>query len=551
MKYINKEYFVLLFLLFQFTVFSQTWEHWYGKEGYYVSSRDVFEHYDKGYIISGVIKPPDYINNVSWLIKTDINGDTIWTKILIGGESLFVRESSSTDDGGILLCGTLYDNSGEHLPFATKLNSCGEKEWCTLIDLNEDTPAGMDIIETAEGNIGFLVYSSILREKTHLYMLDPYGEVLWKTNVCSRDNYPDSRQTLPEKINLTNSGDFIIAGRVYWKNPWDDLFPIRNFFAKVDNNGIEDWVLPFGINDTIFGHAYNIVEKADGSLLGLGFYWPENKKNYLSHSSLPNNLNRKNTLEYSYANGMIMHMDKYGNELNYFIADFSDIDTNYRYQKFTSLQYIDSLAIIGGVFDNDQNINVGEIAIDTNFFDDNFNVYYKRKHPNNVGYNRSVLSFDNKVLFSSTDSEGDDRMFLTKLNQNLEQDSVYTVNYTYDSLCNHLIESGFIYFNDCNIITAINTPTPKEYQAAKQRIPLKIYPNPASNQLSIELENTEYYGNLSLQIIDILGVQVYESPISKGQNEFNLNVVHWQNALYLVQIVHKGKLLGSGRFIKM
>ncbi len=71
---------------------------------------------DGGYIVEGRIVNGVPINSDIYLIKTDPNGDTLWTREFGGGgtdEGRFVRQ---TRDGGYILCGvTSMGNSGTYL----------------------------------------------------------------------------------------------------------------------------------------------------------------------------------------------------------------------------------------------------------------------------------------------------------------------------------------------------------------------------------------------------------------------------------------------------
>ena len=525
-----KKYILVLLSCFQLVGFSQDWEHWYGKEGNTVENSDVFEHYDKGYILSGIIWSEDVYHSSSWLIKTDINGDTLWSKVLMANPGLLLRGSSPTSDGGILLAGSIIKSEpDESFAFAAKLNACGEEEWCILISLNEELCRGTDIIETPDGNIGFLVYTSNQRD-VYLYKINSNGVILWKTNVCSRDNHPDCRVPIAYSISSDINGNFLVSGGVYWKNPWDDLYPIRPFFSLVLTNGQEQWVLPFGIEENIHGNGNNMIIDKD-ILIGFGTKWTDSGRRH----------------------GLIVSIDYFGNIIDYHVINPTEIQPNY----ISSILYNAVLINNNYYFKSSSGIEetgypASIFFTSKDIFGDDFEIFDEIQYPNcHWPIPMIQKTFNNKILNGLADNEGDSRIYLTKLNQNLEQDSIYTAAYTYDSLCNQPIESGFIYFNDCNIITAIDTPTPEEYQAAKQKILLSIYPNPTNEQLTIKMENTGYHHSLQLQIVDIMGVPIFNATINNSQQEFKLNVKQWQKSLYLVQIIREGKLVGSGRFVKM
>lgn len=80
----------------------QDWIRIYG-EGQSALCRDVIEDYDKGYIISGMISNYRF----AWILKTDINGQTLWDKRFgTGLYQVWTRNIEKTADGGYIFCGT-------------------------------------------------------------------------------------------------------------------------------------------------------------------------------------------------------------------------------------------------------------------------------------------------------------------------------------------------------------------------------------------------------------------------------------------------------------
>ena len=107
----------------------QRWSTTFGTHNEYDGVYDLLEDYDKGYYLVGydVI---DNSNGEGWNLKTDINGNLLWDRKLIHpsvSEGFTVCQDSF---GNKYIAGI--DFSEISWPFLLKLNSCGEKEWCTL-----------------------------------------------------------------------------------------------------------------------------------------------------------------------------------------------------------------------------------------------------------------------------------------------------------------------------------------------------------------------------------------------------------------------------------
>ena len=68
---------------------------------------DVFESYDSGYMLLGTLVDNDMINRMNVLLKTDVNGNILWTRYI--GDPLYQRafaRFTPTQDGGCILVGS-------------------------------------------------------------------------------------------------------------------------------------------------------------------------------------------------------------------------------------------------------------------------------------------------------------------------------------------------------------------------------------------------------------------------------------------------------------
>jgi hypothetical protein len=116
---------------------------------------------DGGYIISGETWRPGAL---SWqidfyLIKTDANGDTTWTRTFDGFESTDVgRSAQQTLDGGYIIAGYTNDYPGNHDVFLVKTNTNGDKVWTKNLGRNIGSypyDEGWSVQQTTDG--GYIV----------------------------------------------------------------------------------------------------------------------------------------------------------------------------------------------------------------------------------------------------------------------------------------------------------------------------------------------------------------------------------------------------------
>ncbi len=94
----------------------------------------------------------------------------------------------------------------------------------------------------------------------------------------------------------------------------------------------------------------------------------------------------------------------------------------------------------------------------------------------------TIITFDNKIMACCTFyPDGNWDTYLYKLNDSLQEDTLYNVQLTYDSLCPNNIVSDTITLN-CGIWVNTNEP-----YTTKEGSKLIIYPNPATDKINIQL----------------------------------------------------------------
>jgi hypothetical protein len=79
---------------------------------------------------------------------------------------------------------------------------------------------------------------------------------------------------------------------------------------------------------------------------------------------------------------------------------------------------------------------------------------------------------------------------------------------------------------------------------------IKTYPNPASTDINIAFQNTEYHMDMMLDCFDIYGRQVHNEKIWKGQQETRIDIREWAKGLYFAVVKIEGNVAGTGRFAK-
>jgi len=163
-------------------------------------------------------------------------------------------------------------------------------------------------------------------------------------------------------------------------------------------------------------------------------------------------------------------------------------------------------------------------------------------------------TFDNKYILASNilqPGQTTSNILFRKVNQDLEQDTLYPGNYTYDSLCRRTIESGIIDLAGCDVITSIGEiPTLEEYNKNLQSIPIKASPNPScTGEILLEMENTGLYSNMQLKVYDVFGKQIHSEKVYPHQGATRLDVSNWSSGMYIVTIFSNGQARGKYKVV--
>jgi hypothetical protein len=174
-------------------------------------------------------------------------------------------------------------------------------------------------------------------------------------------------------------------------------------------------------------------------------------------------------------------------------------------------------------------------------------------------FSDAVTTFDNKLLLVGGFWDGIWRSHAYKLNSDLEYDTLYSYPFVYDSLCPYPIASDTIPM-DC-VVVGINDPINNPDQET-----LKVYPNPVSDILHIEIPNylktelsnqvfniiTVYYQwhSVFLGITDLFGRNVYSKEIPQSDHKCDINVSGWDNGIYIIRLTYNHNTIATCKFVK-
>ncbi|MEZ5082405.1 MAG: T9SS type A sorting domain-containing protein [Bacteroidales bacterium] len=519
--------FVLIVAIFLGTLssISQKWEHIYGEPNRNDLADDIIETYDKGYyIVAG------YEGN-GWNIKTDINGYGLYDKFLF--HDLYQHRNfggaAIDDNGNIYVCGGILMDAS--WPIVTKYNSCGEKVWCRVF-INDYFEDGVcwDILVTDNDKIIVLIHhnSDDQVDQILLYCLNSEGDLLWTKPYASKNEHPEIAVAIGYNLNYYNNSYFI-DGYCYWPYPGNPgQVYLRPLFIKIDSLFNEEWVLPFGVADSIVGEAYGTIALNDSVYFGMGV--------------------RRSSATYN-QNSLLMFFNDQGEEIGYNQIANEDFGENVEFNLMAKIAPIDDTSFVTKFYiGKNDTVYHGETVIDTSG-----TIHEMQIRGTGGAIPDMIKTQDNNFLVAIEveENKGDKDIWVYKFDKNLESVPFDTNTYVYDSLCPGGIQSGSIDITDCLIWTDVKEmPSPKEYFASLQSVNITAFPNPAKkSDITLSFTNTEHFENMELRFFDVFGKKVHSQKIYKYQGESKVNIQNWKPGIYVALVYSGGRVVAKTKFV--
>lgn len=196
-----------------------------------------------------------------WLIRTDPEGNSLWSRILGGsGDDVgyFVRE---TEDGGHIVVGsTASFGMGEERLWLIRMDGNGSLIWDETFGgfVHSSGDGGWSVDETDDGGFiatGYTQSKGNGRKDLWLIRTDSKGDLLWEKSYGGADD------DVGLSVLQSRDGGFIVAGRTAsLGKKGDDIW-----LLKTDNLGVMTWNATYGgdKDDT----AFQVVELAEGYAL--------------------------------------------------------------------------------------------------------------------------------------------------------------------------------------------------------------------------------------------------------------------------------------------
>lgn len=503
---------ILLFVLgFPLIPLAQEWPRIYG-DNFHSLVNDLSEAYDQGYFLTAFTYDSQGVPEYGWIIKTDINGEILWDKKTGNGDYRnWFSSSKITADNGLIISGSTGKyNSGDNDPVFIKMDVCGEIEWCRVL-LSPDQNYGRGIIQLNDGAyIGMLQYYGEGAEysRISLIKMNQTGEPVWIQHLAQEDSLIYNEEGY--HILGTSDSNYLISGRVFYPG-------MKPYWIMADTTGEQIWDLKWG---GITGICFQTTEFQPGKFYSIGYEIPP------GHQNLPS----------------LFIFDENGNEID-------DIlileDTVSRGGGGAIIRIDDSTLLSGIVWSNYLNLEEifhSEIVkIDTlgNLVNRRL-LLLEDRAPSNL-----ILTSDNKFLVAGDYVvDGNWDIYLWKINQNFEDDTMHTQPMTYDSLCPYQIISDTVDL-DCDLFVNVDEiPTKEEYEST-----IKISPNPATEWITFSFPENLAAGKVILYVYDLYGRPALSTEIFPIDRIVLLNVSDLHAGMYLIVAYDTRNQVMKGKFL--
>lgn len=216
---------------------------------------------DGGYIISGRTNSFGAGNWDIFVVRTNSNGDAIWTRTYGGSNADWADDLKATSDGGFIFAGrTMSFGNGSGDFYLVKSDSLGVIEWSRTYGGTADERA-FSVQQTADG--GYLIagetFSFGQGVDCYVVKTDADGDTLWTRN------YGGNADDWASSIQQTTDGGHLIAGQTGSFGAGGNDF----YILRTDAQGDTLWTRVHGGSATEY--AFSIQQTTDGGYIVAGW----------------------------------------------------------------------------------------------------------------------------------------------------------------------------------------------------------------------------------------------------------------------------------------
>ncbi len=239
---------------------SEQWRKYYGN-----SFADQMESMaatsDGGFVMAGVTETTDFSYQM-FVVRTDANGDTLWTKTYGGSQWDIAKKIIALADGGFALVGQTYSyGNGQGDAYLLRLDMLGDTIWTRTY--GGTNPDGLNSIgSTSDGGFilaGYTESAGMGGKDIWILRTTSIGDTIWTKTVGGAED------DIAYSVLQTLNGGFAFAGSMQSGSVGGTDY----YLQKVDENGEDVWANFYGEggDDT----WTDLIENSWGDLSTLGY----------------------------------------------------------------------------------------------------------------------------------------------------------------------------------------------------------------------------------------------------------------------------------------
>jgi putative intracellular protease/amidase len=218
-----------------------------------------------GYLIVGYTTSYGAGSRDIYLIKLDFNGNEMWSRSY-GGPSWDVGTAiCEAEDGGYIICGFTHSfGAGEEDVYLIKTDTNGNELWSKTYGGDRYELAN-SIYKTSEG--GFVIGSTTGTfggKNSDLYLIktNAKGKKIWSKSFGNKGRRGYGYDWC-SSMNITSNGGYVLSGQT-------DCNDVQDIYVlKTDKDGNEIWSNTFG-NKPFYDYGNSVCETADGGFILCG-----------------------------------------------------------------------------------------------------------------------------------------------------------------------------------------------------------------------------------------------------------------------------------------
>jgi uncharacterized delta-60 repeat protein len=215
---------------------------------------------DGGYILAGSRGPVEANRPDFFLVKTNGQGDTMWTRDCGGSGWDEASSVQQTTDGGYIVAGsTFYITPNDYDLYLVKTNAQGDTLWTRTYG-GGGYDFARSVQQTTDG--GYIVVGSErfagFNDDVYLVKTNSQGDTLW-TRTYGGSNWDEGYS-----VQQTADGGYIIAGTTASYGAGSDDF----YLVKTDNSGNPVWTRTYGGGS--WDEAFSVKQTPDGGYIIAG-----------------------------------------------------------------------------------------------------------------------------------------------------------------------------------------------------------------------------------------------------------------------------------------